>query len=292
MIRIIGDGTKMTTRTWLALLLLVPAAVPAADLDVDLEEARVEERSVPEHGKAATADPSPVDPGVLEAELGYSPTWNNRGGRAGFDRSEAGHLHAVTGTLTYGLVPDVDARISGGFGSVHDAGLAPARGSGLADLSFGARWRFVNLAAQGLEVAAIADAVAPSGSRSDDDELGLSQEHWSARGALVATKDFGRLTSNVELAVEAPVSGDAGGLRSTLQTNGALGYQVTDWLQPVVELNYEAAVGLDAQVLAVTAGVVAPFGAGHRIVAAVQQGVWGRNSGQTTAGIFSFKTGF
>jgi hypothetical protein len=45
-------------------------------------------------------------------------------------------------------------------------------------------------------------------------------------------------------------------------------------------------------VLAVTAGLVAPFGGGHRIVAAVQQGVWGRNVGQTTTGIFAFKTAF
>jgi hypothetical protein len=252
----------------------------------------------PEHGKAATADASPVDPGVLEAEVGYEPTWNNRGGRAGFDRSEPGQAHSFAAALTYGVAPDVDLNVSGGFGSVYDAGhlhddgSAPSRGSGVSDVAFGARWRFLNLSAQALELAATADAIAPSGSRCSPTRIGLSQEYWSARGALVASKDLGAVTSNLELGLEAPVAGDAGGLRSVFQANGAVGYQVTGWLQPEVELNYEAAIGLDAQVLAVTAGLVAPFGDGHRLVGAVQQGVWGRETGQTTTGIFSLKTAF
>jgi hypothetical protein len=263
----------------LALLLATPAATLAAD--------------APEHGKAATADASPVDAGGVEAELGYAPVWNVRSAARGFEAAERGSTHGFAATVTAGVLPDVDVKLSGGFASTHDAASAgPTRGSGLTDATVGARWRFLNLEGPALELAATADLVMPVGSRGTGSALGLTQDFWSARGALVASKDFGALTANGELALATPVSGDAAGLRSVAQANAAVGYQLTDWLQPELELNYthQAAVGADAQVLAVTAGVVAPFGAGHRIVAAVQQGVWGSNTTQTTSAVLSFKT--
>ena len=66
------------------------------------------------------------------------------------------------------------------------------------------------------------------------------------------------------------------------------------WLQPEVEVNYEKAsgAGVDEQVLALTGGLVMPFGDGYRVVAAVQHGVWGRNTAQVTAGVLSFKAAF
>jgi hypothetical protein len=136
------------------------------------------------------------------------------------------------------------------------------------------------------------DLVIPVGAPHTPTQVGLTQEFWSARGALVATKDFGPLTANGELALTAPVSGGAGDLRSAAQANVGVGYQVTSWLQPEIELNYSRAAmtGPDSQVLAVTAGVVAPFGAGHRVIAAVQHAVWGGNATQTTAAIVAFKT--
>jgi hypothetical protein len=234
---------------------------------------------------------------VTELELGWAPVWSNRGGHAGFEISEPGHVHGFGGTLTRGVLPDVDLKLSAGFATVYEAGAradgpAPTRGTGLSDLTLGGRWRFLNLADHALELAVTADAVIPVGAGATPTEVGISQEFWSARGALVATRDFGALTANAELALGAPVSGDAGGLRSVAQVNAAVGYQLRSWLQPELELNYlrESSVGPDAQVLAVTAGVLAPFGGGHRIVAAVQQGVWGRNAGQTTAAVLSFKT--
>jgi hypothetical protein len=192
----------------------------------------------------------------------------------------------------------VDVKLAAGFGAVYDAahqhadGSAPRRGRGLSDVAVGARWRFLNVPERALELAVTADAVVPAGSRHTATQIGMTQEFWSARGALVASKDLGAWTANAELALGAPVPGDGGGLRSVAQVNAAVGYQARPWLQPELELNYQhqAALGPDAQVLAVTAGVVAPIGAGHRVVAAVQQGVWGRDTSQTTAAVLSFKT--
>lgn len=284
----------MTSRTWLLAALI--AALPTASLAQEDDDRRSATPSAPEHGKAATADASPVDPGVLEAEIGYAPAWNDRGGMGGFDRADDGHVHGFGGTLTYGVAPNVDVKLSGGFATVHDLTprrgdpSAPVDGSGATDLCLGTRWRFLQLTEQALELAVTADAVLPTGARAGPGRLGLSQEFWSARGALVATKDVGAFTANAEIAWATPVSGDAGGLRSVAQVNAAVGWQLAPWLQPELELNYQTAIGPGAQVLAVTAGVVAPFGAGNRVVAAIQQGVWGRSTTQTTAAVLSFKT--
>jgi hypothetical protein len=69
----------------------------------------------------------------------------------------------------------------------------------------------------------------------------------------------------------------------------AVGYHVRHWLQPELELNYQASFGADAHAVAVTVGVVVPWGGGHRIVAAVQQGVFGWNTPPTTGGVLAYK---
>ena len=237
-----------------------------------------------------------MDPGAIEIEVGYAPVWNDRGGSRGFEVSQQAYTHAFTTAITYGVVRDVDVKVAGGFATAFDAGTVrpdgstPRYGKGLTDLVFGARWRFLNRAEQGLELALVGEAVSPTGAPQTPTQVGLTQAYWSARGALVATKDFGRLSMNGELAACVPVSGDAGGLRSILQANVAVGYHVLPWLQPELELNYASELGPDAQVLAATAGVVVPFGAGNRIVAAVQHGLWGKNAPETTSALFAFKS--
>jgi hypothetical protein len=274
------------------LFLLAPAAALAqGDLD-DLAPVA----PALEHGKAATADASPVDPGALEAEIGLAPSWTHRGGSRGFAIAHEAREQDLYGSLTYGVAPDVDVNVGFDFCWLYDASLraedasAPTRGAGFGDLTLGARWRFLNVPERALELAVTAGAVLPTGSSGGADSLGMSQEFWSARGALVATKDLGATTMNAEVGLEAPVSGDAGGLRSVFQANAALGVHVLPWLQPELELNYESTFGVRSQVLAATAGLVAPFGDGYRIVAAVQHGLWSRDTAHSTAALLSFKT--
>lgn len=275
-----------------ALALSLPLSALAADADVDAV--------APEHGKAATADASPVDRGAVEAELGYAPSFNDRGGAAGFDRAAPGYTHGLAGTLTAGVLPDVDVKLSAGFARVYDAahqhedGSAPRHGGGLTDAVVGARWRFLDVPAHALEVAVTSEVVFPVGAAHGPTRVGLTQGFWTARSAIVATKDVGAFTANAELAMTVPVSGDAGGYRSTTQVNLAAGYQLHPRLQPEVELNYSrvTSAGPDAHVLAVTAGLVAPLRSGRRVVAGVQHGVLGRNAPQTTSAVVAFKTAF
>jgi hypothetical protein len=265
-------------------------AAPAALADGDPEIAARPSPVAVEHGKAAPADASPVDPGVVELELSYAPLWSGDLLGAGPGAS----THAWSLAAAYGVAPDVDVAIAGTFASARDgtqpdASTAPRRGSGLGDLVASARWRFVNLPERALEVALVASAVLPVGSRGSATELAISQGYWSGRAALVATKDVGRWTTGAEVACAAPVAGDARGLLASAQANLAVGYHVRHWLQPELELNYQASFGADAHAVAVTVGVVVPWGGGHRIVAAVQQGVFGWNTPPTTGGVLAYK---
>ncbi|HET9594454.1 MAG TPA: transporter [Anaeromyxobacteraceae bacterium] len=283
----------MTPRTALALLLAMCASARAAEPSPDARAAL----PGPEHGKASTCDATPVEPGSVEVEVGYAPTWDDRAA-AGAAGGEAASTHGFTAALTYGALPDVDLRVSAGFASAHDParggadGSGPTRAAGVTDAHLGARWRFLHRPGAALEVAVAAEVVVPVGARSSATAIGLTQDHWSARAALVATKDLGPLTASAEIALGAPFAGDAHGLRSTAQANCAAGWQLAPWLQPELELNYGLghALGGDAHVLAATAGVVAPFGAGQRVVAAVQQGLWALHATPATAGILAFKT--
>jgi hypothetical protein len=242
----------------------------------------------PEHGKAATCDASPVEPGAVEVEVSYAPSWNQR--------AEPGHAHALTAAVTFGLAPDVDVRVAGGAAAVYDEayrradGSAPREGAGLTDLALGARWRFAAIPESSVELALTAGVVAPAGAGETRDRIGLSQGYWSARAALVATKDVGAVTANAEVALTAPVAGDAGALVGIAQLGAGAGWQVARWLQPEIELGWQASVGTGAQVLTATAGVVAPLASGARVVAALQQAVWGRHLVQTTAAIVALKT--
>jgi hypothetical protein len=213
----------------------------------------------PEHGKIATGDATPVGAGVVELELAYAPTWN-RSGAHGFDRSADGHAHPVDLTLSYGIGDHVDVHLGAGWAEVHDAALAPTRGNGLGDASLATRWRFVADAERALDVAWIAAVVAPTGFDGSADELGVSKGYWSLENALALSKDLGpRLTANAELGWSASLGSARGNERGVLFANGAVGYHLTRWLQPELELNYEqtslAAVA-DPRLLAVTAGLV------------------------------------
>ena len=275
----------------LALLLLLPGVAAPDDLPA------------PEHGKLATSDATPVDPGALEVELSYEPSWNLRGAGS-FARSAAGHARVLGLGVTYGLRHGVDVSASGGWASAYDAawdhdpsdGISgPAHGAGLTDLAAGVRWRFLQREGEGrlFELAVLGGVVAPIGARASLDRVGLSQEHWSADAALVASGDRGAFTANAELGASAPFGARRGAARGALFANVAAGWQLLPWLQPELELHYDRAWSAgatpDAELLGVTGGVVAPFGEGYRLAAGVQCAVWGRHAARTAAATVAFK---
>jgi hypothetical protein len=279
------EPTEMLLRsTLLAAALLVTASARAADFSAP----------APDHGKMATEDATPVGAGTVEVEAAYSPSLTNRGS-GGFDRSAHGHSHGYSVSAAYGVTDHLDVKVGLGAGYVVDLSdpAGATRGSGMSDLAFGARWRFLADAERALDLAVTTAVVAPTGDDGADDSLGLSQGYWSVRNALVASKDWGRATANAALAVTLPFGGGAGDLRGCGSANLAFGYALVPWFQPIVEVGYDGVRDGDTQQrIALTAGVNMSFANGTRLLFGAQQAVWGRNVTQSTMALVAVKAGF
>lgn len=259
-----------------------------------------------EHGKINTADASPVEPGHFEIEPSFLATraeryWDNSGhvhGR-GLNRE-----HALSVSATAGLVDNLDVNISAGYSWLKDNEndfdgdddlMGPFRGDDFTDVKVSGRYRFYQDDEQHLELAYIAGLTIPTGSSSDQDQIGTSQEFWSFHQTLVLTKDWGRWTLNGDLGYALPIGNKREKARGTWNGDLAVGYQVLPWLQPEVELNYshDLVEGADdAQVLAVTAGLVMPINESLRVNVGVQQGLWGENADKATTFVAAAKFAF
>ncbi len=251
-----------------------------------------------EHAKLNTADASPVDPGHYEVEIGCSWTQAKRawdGDGAAHSRGLA-REQAVGPTLTVGIMENVDVSIGLDYLWLRDDdNAAPTTGEGFGDFSFGGRYRFFTSGKYRIEAAWISGFTAPTGNHGNDDELGASQEFWSWDNSLVVSKDWEHWTMNAELGWSLPFGEKRDDDRGTLIANLAAGYQILEWLQPEVELNYsrEYANGeADESALAVTAGLVMPINDCLRVNLGVQQAVWGENADKATVAMLAVKLGF
>jgi hypothetical protein len=252
------------------------------------------EPPAPDHGKVATEDATPVGAGVVEVEAAYSPNVTNRGWGS-FERSAHAHAHGFSLSAAYGVSEDLDLKVGLGAGYVVDLSdpAGATRGSGLTDVVLGARWRFLADAARALDLAVTTAVVAPTGEDASDDSIGMSQGHWSVRNALVASKDWGRATANAAVALTLPVGGGAGELEAAGSASLAFGYALAPWLQPMLEVGYDAVRdGGTQERVAVTAGLSVSAASGHRLLLGVQQAVWGRGVAQTTTALVAVKTAF
>jgi len=130
----------------------------------------------------------------------------------------------------------------------------------------------------------------PLGRESDSDRLGPSQEFWSFEQKLALSKDWGCWTSNADVGFSLPFGGKRRDDRGTLESNLAVGYQLCDWLQPEVELNYAHDFmegGQDSDSVAATAGLVMPLSDRWRVSVGVQQAIAGRNADRGTCAMLS-----
>ncbi|MCU0691742.1 MAG: hypothetical protein MUF54_10105, partial [Polyangiaceae bacterium] len=190
-------------------------------------------------------------------------------------------------------IDDLDVSVETGYARVYDATDHECTdGHGHADDAFGIRYRFLGTGA--IDVAVATGWTLPTGDRGAPDRLGMSQGYFSWDGTLVASWDAGRATGGFELGGAVPLGADREDADGVVLGNVAAGYHVLDWLQPEVELNYErhVSVGPDPEVLAVTMGVVAPWGEGNRVTAGVQQAIWGRHASAFTGVSIAYKAAF
>ncbi len=265
--------------------LAAPAALradePQAPVTMAIERELEVAREAVEHGKAFTGDATPVEPGHVEVEVAYAPSWWATAGAV--DRA-AGDQHLVAAAVGVGLARDLDARVVLGWSTVHATPAspgAPAAGTGLADTTVAARWRFLSLAEPGIDLAVSVAVTAPTGTHTTQDQLGTSAEAWSVGGALLASADWGRLTAGAELGLSAPLATRGSNDVMLLVCNAAVGYQLLPWLQPEVELNYQHEVETgpeaDERVLWGTAALVLPVDS-VRVLVGARFPLWASNA--------------
>jgi hypothetical protein len=257
----------------------------------------VAEELRPEHGKINTGDATPVAAGVVEIEVGYAPSWTVRRGWGSFDDSATAYDHAFGLQVTWGPIDALDFSLATGYAFVYDAGNddarpGPTKGHGHLDDSITGRYRFLSTGP--LDLAITTGVTLPTGAESSPRLLGTCQGYVSWDSALVTSADAGRATGNLELGVSLPLGPGREEVRAVALANLAGGYHVLAWLQPELELNYErdVSVGSDPEILAVTAGAVAPWGKGNRVSAGVQQAIWGRHTSAFTSASIAYKAAF
>jgi hypothetical protein len=263
------------------------ASLPAADDDG------------PEHGKVNTPDPGPVDPGHYEIEASYSGalakhTWNDQSNLIGHGAEQTNQAGLL---LTAGAVENLDFSIFDSYRWLKDKEDAPdsETGNQLGNVTVNGRYRFIENKDLNLEAAYIGGFTAPAGSQSDEKDVSTNQSFWSFDQTLVAAKDWGQWTGNVDAGYALPFGNHLGTARGTANADIAGGYQILAWLQPEVEINYIRnflSVGGDQEVLAVTMGLVMPIDERLRIDTGLQQGVWGTNADRATTFSIAFKTAF
>lgn len=238
------------------------AASPRAGVEVSFVPAD-DAAPGPEHGKAFTGDATPVEPGRVEVEMAYAPTWWATAGAV--DRAE-GERHVMGVAVGMGLLRELDARVAVSWAFVHAApGFpgAPTSGSGPADTTVALRWRFLRLEAPAVDLAVAAALTVPTGLRPLPDRLGTGGEAWSGALSLLASVDLGRFTGNLEVGFSTVLGPQAANDAGLLVCNAAVGYQALSWLQPELEMNYQHEIELgpepDESVLWGTAALVLPL---------------------------------
>ena len=268
--------------------LLTAAALAAA---VDVEPA-----------KLATADAAPLDPGATELALGAS--WiiadrvldpegrsQDRGGKL----TERGFGIGIT----RGLIDGLDAGIGLGWTQVRDTAADPDTGSGPTDLELGAKWRFWQTEAgdNAWGLALLPGITAPLG-RGQDPATGIptASRFWTAGLTLAGSGNIGIVALNADVGyVHAYGSADIReGYLGTLAANAAIGVQISEWIQPEIDVSWardRVEEGDAPWSLAVTAGaqIALPFG---RLGLGVQRVVDGADADQATSCIADLAISF
>ena len=288
-----SEGARWRVARCVLVLWAFACATPGG---LQIREALAEEETAQthhvecEHAKLNTDDATPVDPGGFELELAYTLSharrqYDNRWGRRSRSLTQE---HGFEVGLTYGVVDNLDVGVGFGFADLYDRDEPARFGRGLADLSVGTKWRFYHDEERALSLAYLSGLTIPVGRRTDSSSLGPSQQYWSLDQKLAMSKDWSPWTMNADLGYSLPFGDDTDGARGSAGFNVALGYQLNDWLQPELELNYAhdfLSGGSDSDTIALTGGFIICLSENMRLDVGVQRVMAGRNTDAGTSAI-------
>jgi hypothetical protein len=256
-----------------------------AALAILLASQRAPAESAPfpvEPSMVGVEDAFPVAVGQTELELSYGYSTAARAfddGGDTFPRDDnAAHVGAFT--AKHGFTSFLDAAV-GIFGAYSQDDGEPERSvTGLGDLFVNTKWRFFGEGDDGLHLAYQPGLSIPVGEHDDDKNLSPGLGFWAFDQSLIATLIEGRWVGGVSARFLLPLD-DRDGARGFASANLGLGYQLTPWLKPELELNYdrEFATGPeDAEVLAATFGVILNLSDALRADLGFRHVFYGRNA--------------
>lgn len=157
----------------------------------------------------------------------------------------------LTGSFGYGVAENFDFSLVASGSSILDLfgrdpslaggiGSGPARGGGLTNLGLQFRWKFAEDKDEDWALATVMGTSLRNNFQfaEEDADVKGTGNFQTFDVSLVARKNWGRLTSDVEVFYSVPLPTHNQGRFSQIGSNLALGYQLDDWIQPSIELNY------------------------------------------------------
>jgi hypothetical protein len=250
-----------------------------------------------ETAKLVTEDALPVDPGVLEVEFGYQigeagRIFDEHGQSANRERL-AGHLLALKATR--GIKEGLDAAVELSWRNVLED-EEEALADSLGNVAVTAKWRVFSSTSGRAALSWVPGITAPlSDSSRSTERVAPGQVYWSADNLLAFTFAGNVFNLSADAGYFLAVGGERGDQRGELVADAAVGFQITGWLQPVVELNFSEAYAKNAEdstSLRATWGVVLSLPRATRLDLGLQKVIDGKNADRVTALLANFSVSF
>jgi hypothetical protein len=237
-------------------------------------------------------DAFPVGKGRSELELKYFFATAARAFDDGGDtfRRSDNAVHEGSFTATHGITSFLDAAVGIFGGYIQDDDEPERSVTGLGDLFVGAKWRFYGEEKDGLHLAYQPGLSIPVGKHDDDKSLSPGVGFWTFDQRLIATLIEERWVGGVNAGFSLPFR-DRDGARGFVSADLGLGYQLTRWLKPEIELHYVRdfeADRKDREAFAASAGAILNLSDAFRVDLGLRHVFYGHNADRRLSVIANF----
>ena len=251
-----------------------------------------EDGSSVDGGKIFTGDTDVVPVGQWTASFNYLVS----NARRGFDEKGAlvplglnRKAEQYIGSLSSGLVENLDLTVQGGFNRQADAlgafgginfpiGAGSVGGAGPSGVSLTLHWHLWEDEG-GRSLSISGGPILQEQLLQDATVYSPSPSFLSWQQSAVFRQDFKPFSANFEIYYAFPIASSASSFQQS-GANLALGWEANSWLLPVVELNYANLLPLDgppSESLGVTAGIVLKPSEHINVTLGLQRSIVGRN---------------
>jgi hypothetical protein len=203
-------------------------------------------------------------------------------------------VQLFTVTATRGLVDGLDTALSVAWQDLIEDGDNEFD-DGVGNVVANAKWRFFQSGDETVVLSWLPGFTAPFSGDARGKEFIPLQDYWSIDNLMALTFVGERFNLNFDAGYLLPFGGNRDDDRGNITGNAAVGYQLTPWFQPEIELNYGHGFvddGTDSDSLGATAGVILNLPRDLRLDLGVRQTFYGRNVELGTGVLANFSVTF